>query len=719
MKQKNSTAFSKLIESLQDLDLSQQTTLEAATLEGLSDSGKFDIYQKSFDREMSGVSQAVAQELASAFTGVSLEDLGENGELSESMKAATIALAASQNPRAYAIATRKRGNGTADVSLEALSSGIGGDVVFDNTDYSAESFDENTLSGFAAQNVVFNFAASRQDDFAEAFFPTKTLAPSEGGLSVIVDKQEVLIAGTHDTTGAPANFSRKNLISAHADATILANPSTKLVPYARADNSSDAYLVDVARIANSALLIGDVSVDTRPLAIGTRLDLLGISQHPGLIDSGVLDKTDQIAAGMRLENVYVELFDGTATYYVVEFGVKNLMRSQFKKSAEGGGREVSLSFMTDSLVIAGTTTDIAGTSLNTAALAPFTTLNAGTLTATLEVSISGNCNLDDGNLIVNSSAIKVASVTDANGAVVDPAAVTAEFAALVPKVIGYTIDGRRSNSNWRTGGTLIDTNPHEETYAIIPGYPITVQSPPEDATAGSGRSVNAMITAARVRNSNDAVTTLINYSEQLAAVSALLTKGIEADVIGAGRHIVTPFYVNGSLDVDAAVTSISSHQRAADISHAIIMTIRDKAYEMFRESNYGPAMEAVNGGMGGKPTLLIGTDDTIARYLTLSGDNRLMGDKMDVKVVSTNDSRLTGKIFLSFTNNRPGVVDGLTFGVHAYIPELIQRLNVARNNATARNDRVVPRSIHVPVLPVLAEIDVTNLAIAANNSALT
>ena len=341
------------------------------------------------------------------------------------------------------------------------------------------------------------------------------------------------------------------------------------------------------------------------------------------------------------------------------------------------------------------------------------------LAVQLSLSVNGNGNLNDGNVNIHASPVSVESVVDADGEVLSQSegagkAVVDRLEALSASVVGYDLAARRSNSNWRSTGALIDVTPYSESYAIEPGYPISVLSPTDDTQ--NGAKISGMINAARIRNSNNAITTLINYAEQLEAYGEAMKRGVKLDIIGAGRHVVRPFFAAEAIDVAARVESISSHERAEDVSMVLVDAIRDMAYRMYREANYGPALDLANAGTATKPIVLIGCDAVVQRYLMISGDDRLLGEKMDYRIVSTNDTRMTDNIYLTFTRERPGSEDGLSFGVHAYVPELIQRVTTNRNGSTAKNDRVVPRSIHVPVLPILGHLRVQNLKEAIGNN---
>ncbi len=223
-----------------------------------------------------------------------------SSEDNESLRAGMVAFAASSSPAAAAEYNRqalKFKAGAGQLSIESISSGMGGDITLSDSDFSAESYDSTQLANFQIQNVVYNILASKQDAFSEAFFPTKTVTPGEGGITITVDRQEVIAPIEHPVTGKPLNLGRRNLLDAFQDHEVLNNPATELVPFYRGSEVDDSFVTAIPVMNRS---IAGQSVATRPLRIGKRVNLLGLSQHPGLLENGVLDQTDQIAAGLVL-----------------------------------------------------------------------------------------------------------------------------------------------------------------------------------------------------------------------------------------------------------------------------------------------------------------------------------------------------------------------------------------------------------------------------------
>lgn len=671
-------------------------------------------FRQNFDSSTSnlkGIISAAFQKegLAEEFEDMSLEEEAP-------MKAAVIAALVSQKALAYHNVAMKKGTSNNALSLEGISDGIGGSLDIAGADtYSQEAFEDSQLANFNVQNIIFNALASRQDTFSEAFFPTKTVPVSEGGLTVTVDRQEVIDYKVHPSNGGLLEQNRRSLIEAYKDPSVLARQGTDVVPHAAVDGANDAMFIAESLIGSTPIDVSGIAVPTRPLLIGTKINLLGLSNHPGLLDGGVLDMTDQLAPGMKLGAIYASLTDGTSTE-VLKFNTSDMFRNQFRKSHEGRAREVALNFITETLIIDPNVSTSAN--IPSALLEPIKTAD---VVVRLAVSISGNGDVNQGFVEVNASPFRVVEIVNANKESLSletgaGKTIADLVASLKLTVEGYDLKARRSNSNWRSTGAIIDVTPYSESYAIELGYPITVLSPTDDSAQNSvGAKLAGMINGARIRNSNNAVGALLNYAEQLEAYQEALARGMKVELLGAGRHIVVPYFFTQELDVAASVENRRTGERADDAAEVIVNTIRDQAWKMYRDSNYGPALDMANGGGFTKPKLLIGVDAVTKRYLDRRADARLLGGEMDYEVVSTNDDRMEDTIVMTFTTGRPGSDNGLGFGTHAYVVELIQSVTKTLNGATAKQDRVVPRSIHVPVLPIMSVIKTKNLSAALTN----
>lgn len=675
---------------------SKGTTGNLISMESLDEAGH---------SELSRVCKDLSTEIRDAFKALrpSMED-GEEGaeELTDvQLEAGAIAAMAAGDPAAYAdVAMRSQAEG--DNVVDIGSSGAAGSVDTRDTP-SLESFDERELAKFLPYSIAFNVKASVQDSFSEMFYPTTVVPPEQGGLDITVRRTLVHNAIQHSNTGKATNWNRKNLVDAAMDHTILADESTALVPVVLANGSNADMFIPEALLAREVRRISNVDVTTAPLAINQELNLLGLSQHPGLIGAGVIDHTDAIDNSIGLEKIYIQL----DTDDVLEFPTRRLARSHFVKSVEGANREMNLNFRTADLVLDKNTKNVAA-GVPTALAG----IVSGDLTVRLAVNLNGEFDTQLGNGRVYSSPVKVDSIVNKDGVDISLTAgaglaiVTALAAA---KVIAYELKAARTNSNRRTRGLLLDTNDRTFRFHIPLGAPISAPSP-----AGSNRDardLEALISAARVRNTNNAVTRLLNYAETLRAYATSVKRNDTIpEVEGVGRFLVRPFFEEKEIDLETQVTSIRDMDRAEDINAILVNAIRDVSYRMYRDSGYQPALNAAVGGSQ-QPKLLIGTDVVLQRHLMVVGDSRTFGIAFpEYQIESSFDSRMKDTIVIALT--RTGQVEGidpLTFGVHAWIPELASSMMVQRDGGTYPEAMVQPRNLQINHLPMMAIIKVKGL----------
>ncbi len=655
------------------------------------------------------ITSSLKEIFGSISAGVS--NLGMEELTSTQLEAGTFAAMAMGDVATYAQAAlgSKAPSGKNVTVMGAQTSGIAGSLDF-RDDFAMEAFDVKELTAMIPYSIAFNIQASRQDEFSETFYPTVVVSPDMGGMDVTVEQVTVFNTVQHKTSGVPTDFNQRNLLEAVGDYTILADESTALVPFVQPDDSNLTNFVDAALIATTDRIIAGVSVTTAPLKVGKSIDLIGVSNHPGLIGNGVLDSTDAIDSRLFLEQLVFSnpFLDGTTPATdVFKFNVSRLPRNAFLDSIEGAGREMQLNFRSDAIV------------LNKATLAADGTVPASIqavidadYTVRLQTNISGNAHVEFGTVEVFAGSISVLDIIDVDGNEISKttgAGLAIVNSLLEIKLEGYVLGASRTNSNRRTKGLLLNTNLQTERFAIPLGAPISAPSP--IGSDRDTRDLESLITAARIRNSNNAVTTLLNYADALRVYVSNARKGNgNVQIEGVARHVVTPFYQEVDLNLVEAMNSIRSKDRAEDISSALINTVNDIAYRMYRESAYQPALDASSMGAK-KPRLLIGTDTVLQRHLMIGGDTRTFGMTFnDAKIVSSFDARMANTIIVTFSRDgADGTADPLSFGNHGWIPELTTTMSVTRDGAMYQEAMVQPRSRHVNNLPVMAKINVTGL----------
>lgn len=661
--------------------------------------------------------ETAQQIVAEAFSGAVDGRKPSFESLTEAQKdAGAITLLAYSNPALYAQNAYKMKTTVSNESLvvvEPTVSGAGGTLDYRNDlNPSLEAFSDQELKQHIAFSIAYNVQAARQDEFAEAFYPTTVVTPDQAGLDITVRQIVVFNEVRHKLNGKTLSFNRTNLIDAVIDASILANESTKLVPhYVTGPDGNEDNFVDTALVPTTTLKIDGFDITTGALTVSKSIGLIGVSQHAGLLGAGILDHTDTVDARANLDTLYVA-FGGDADATpavaptVVPFKVSRLPRSGFNKSVEGNFKEMSLQFTTSDLVLSEDTKDVANASPIAGNFSVITTNN---YRVKLSVKVSGTLNTEVGDVNVWATKVDVAAIYDEDGNEVSLTAGQGAAAVAQLKdisVLGYTLDARRNNENRRTRGLQVDSTEYTERFTIPFGPPVSTPAP-----VGSNRDASDMtqlITTTRIRNSNNAVTSLLNYAEVLKATVAGINGNMPVPQIeGIGRLLIKrPFYEEVDVNVMEQINSTKSHERAVDVQGILVNVIRDVAYRMYQESGYQPALDALTGGEAAKPTLLIGTDQQLVRHLMIEGDSRTTGIGLDSKVVVSADSRVRYKIFLTFTRPEQTGPDALSFGTHAWMPELASAITVSRNGATIKEAMVQPRNRHINNLPIMAVINV-------------
>lgn len=583
---------------------------------------------------------------------------------------------------------------------------VGGTSMGYNAVPALEAFDEVPLREMLDYSVGFNLFAAKQDAFGEAFFKTVIVTPELGGVDVSISRATVFDKGEHETSGKRMEFRRKNLVDAYVDSTILNDAATDLIPVRKLDNSNAAFFVPAAAVAPYALTISGVSVPTAPLAVGQTIDLIGISTYEPLLGLGVMDINDSIDKAVKIESVYIQTAAGKPA---IKFRTGSIPRAQFVKGPEGNYRDMVLAV--DALL----RFDAETVAVDGTAVTELAALVGGDYTAVFEAKLNGTLNVQTGNIAVSAFPLSLRSLKDSTGKEVDTTSGTgADIKAAVEaaKVVGYEPSAKRTNSNRRTVGKRLDTTLETNRYHIPVASPITVQAP--HSSNNDAADLKVLIAAARIRNSNNAVTQLLQTEDFLEEHFApgMSDEEVQQLFPGMGRYLIRPAFEKHTLDMEASINSIKSNEKAADVSAVLITALRDMVYRIFRDSRFQAGLDVLTGGTGELPTVVLGTDQIISKFLIVPGDTRTLGALFPkVELVATQDARVYGKIYVTFKRDDQDGPDPLSFGTHAWIPELVSTVaNVSRTGQQIKETQVQPRTLHFVNMPVLGVIEVRNLA---------
>lgn len=623
---------------------------------------------------------------------------------SYNIDAATMAGVYATNPRGV-LTSKLKGLGVDAQSISA-------NVVDGSMDrgLALEAYDERENRNAQMFSIVYNLLASRQDEFGETLFPTITINPAEVGVLISVKMFYVYNDFKRSVTGALADYGRMSIIRAYADADILKNELTRAIPVLRtgggSDDNSDKFAPVAEVPAWNVPLTSNVTVRTSALKVDTRVDLIGMSQTNELLNSGLMGPSDTLDAFVKLQAVYVRVTDGVNTD-VIRIATEHLPSATYTYAPQGNSRRMILTMDSDGIVLDENT-------VTTAGVAPAVLTDLAGHQVRVQLNISGNVVLDKSEGTVSRGSVNLVTMRNNAGQLVNDATFNALATKLAAaEVVYYEVQAYRANSNIRQRGQLLDSQIDYRVIQVPYRSPISVIAPtiqvgPEDTSA-----LQTLITTTGIRISNEAVSAALRSVAQMANYRSVANRnGDLPELSDIGQYYVKPVYFHEDVDLAATVDSRTSHEKIKDIRAALVEKIRFYANELYRNSEYQAAAAVLTGNIGFKPTVIVATDPVIKNYIMADGELRTLGESFDVKIVSTLDTRFTGKILITFgvfDATRNSAINPLNSGNMLYASEIVTNLPVSRDGQVSQELIVTPRFLHIWNLPVLATMNVTGL----------
>lgn len=572
--------------------------------------------------------------------------------------------------------------------------------------FAIEAYDETENRNAVVYSVAYNLQASRQNDFGEAFFPTIAVAPDNVGY-IISTRLLQLVNGDmrRDISGSLNDYEDRNVIRAQIDPSILENNLTECVPIYRPE--SQANFVDNADVATRTVKVGREDVTTAPLKVGARFSLLGLSSSDALISGGLQDISDALEPAVSLTNIYVKVTSG-AKKDVLVFDVRGNREVNFTNPTQGYARQMNLMFNVNTLLVNKNKKRVDGSDLDALAL-----IATNDVIVNLEALMSGTLDLEEANCEVHALRLGVKSVQSADGTFLSlasgPGKTIADLFA-TSQIIGYDQLSYRTNSNRRVRGDVTRTRYYNQQYAVPLLPPITALHPVTGDGLTDTSDLSNLITLTQIRASNNAVKVLLQTADMMdQAIDSRSVDQMNGDMLGVGRHMVVPTFLKDSVDMTTTTDSLTSAHRAADAQGSLINKLRTMVYEMYVRSGFKAAADAYFGGGAPTPTVILGTDQKLARYLQVDGDLRTIGPDFDVKIVSSVNKNMIGKIVIAFGyfSQQDGAPCPLHFGNMLWKPEIPVVLNMPRNGGYSKELTVMPSFLHVVNCPVLGLLEVT------------
>lgn len=573
---------------------------------------------------------------------------------------------------------------------------------------SMEQFTDHELKNHLNISLLFNVRGQRQGRLAELFFRTTTLSPEAPYVKFELFVPQI-VRNRKRVINSTSAHQYVRLLDAAINPSMLNDRSTDAIPvHQTAGANTSAYFL--ANYAPYAITVADETFNTAPLVMNKQVNLINLSARPGLVNNGELDNTDGLEAAIRTSYLIGQRVAGGDTFNI-RFPVSNLTEMQFQPADNSTGDKVVMSFSGTFAVVTSETMDIDGDPAF-----PGLSPTYDGYKIVLATSVAGEFNLNTGAGGINGGGAPTVVGYMAPGSDVLETSANGAIATAMGTftIAGYEVRARRTNLNKRVEGTVLASLPIREAYRVELGAPLLAQLPVGVANTERAQEIatNTLITASRIRNNDLAITKLMDAAETMEGQSALssvvgTSHYVEAE--GISRHLIRPKFIKKVVDFDdgTVVSSIKSHERAADISAAITNHLRAISTRLWFESNLESAFQyAADQGNAVKPVLAIGTSPLISQHLIVTGDTRLVGIRFEYEVAYDVDARMADKIFMAFVSKDHQY---LTFGQHLWVPELVTNLTISRDGRTVRELQVQPRNRHLVTLPVLGLLVCENL----------
>lgn len=607
------------------------------------------------------------------------------------------------------------GSDVVTANLEGIgSSGIDANQVLESLNQ--EAFDGQVLDTVYYTTIALAVATSKQDDFAEAFFPLVVMSPTDAFYEVKIDIDSFSTELRHLTPhGVHTEFVEKEVLKHLNDNKLLNDNKFKLYPLVEND-AEKKFLVEAAKYG---VEVAGNTLNVAPYKTGVSLDIFALSNSKKDAAKGnVPDFTDALDRAIRVTKIYFPY--GTDKFITVD--TTNMTRGLFNLPPEGNNKELELNFPLDLVFNSKAVDKVDSTNGSLHAI-------AGTKEYEIKVRgrLTGSVQVDTGVINVSTSSFEfVEAINVKDKTKITDLTSEAEVKKFVEelKVAGYDLDVAVTNSNFRRRGLKLTNRSFRVRYncefrnGVIIDKPIfDLTGKDNDAAAATverqGVAISAMMSVA-------AVNTLVDFSDYLHARKEAGTLASTSTRTLATK-MVNPWYHRETINVKDIVDSLRSTDRRDDIAAAIINKIRDAATIMSVMSNYGVIFERLCSGA--KKTVLIGTDTYIANYLgaqlqaaansTVSSSKFPLSHDTDAVIVSTNNELMAGKIIVTFTYyedpNKNQSPHPLSFGCGLYTPPFNREVQVTRNGATIKELHVDPRFSYIPNLPIMAQFDVQGL----------
>lgn len=616
---------------------------------------------------------------------------------------------------------------------DPLGAGMDGFVVMPNDGSTAatlESFEGVASPKYSVATALANAQAAVLGGFEDAFFPTQLVPAGANGVDLFltIPKITSMTPRSNVEGGTIYTYSivKTSLIKALIDPSLLESNATTIYPYTgNSTGSFPGWAVPVAQVPQINQSVQGQVVQTSPILFGTQVDVIQASADTQLLTNQgqILDETDALDPNMNIGILYIQVtatVGGTPHIAIYAQDVSTQPGALLTQVQQGRSQAYQTTGVFD-VIIGNTTNPVGGTaapSTNAQMSAAFESLlglgGSAPFNIDLKVTLSATGDTEYGNFRVDvpSNGITIGNVYDANGGLVPGATSSTFINGLQFQATGCYPLLRRTNSNLRNNGTIIDSNTTRlYRYAVQLSAPIIAQTPIGSAAT---TTLESLTQASRIRQNGRCVTALLNAEAILQA-----NNGIPVNTPMPGAEFVNPTYLHQAIDVTQYVSSLNSMDNLQNLRGAIRAAMSVMVNQALVLSQYPAALEMSGENPSNFEVILV-TDQEAFPHFMVDGDSRFLGDGRfyrstvsNNKAFSTinpaNNTRVS-KVYFTFRRKaRTDELNPLDFGKLLLSPSITYEVQINRNQRTTNEVHTVPRLNAYVFLPVLLRLDLLNL----------
>jgi len=570
-----------------------------------------------------------------------------------------------------------------------------------------ESFEKVDASASLYFTVAYQSLALKQDPVAELFYPIVVVDPSKNGFSITTTITNLVTTVKRDLSGKAIKNISESLFKKLNDTSLFTLDANRLYPVVRDENRDVLYNPKGVSGISRQVTIGDgYGITTAPIRTDVKSNILTLSQPDELVSKGIVDDSDMLNTHLSIETIFLTLEgkdkDGKD---VVDNFSRNIhgLPAVFTDTKVGDVMNLSLDYQT-TITFRGDA--LTRTDNETTRITDLLKLAKGHY-VNVDIHLKGDANLETSNFVVYAVSREFAGLFDAAGNEITSGDEYDKVKAVIEsiKVPAVLPEAYAENSNGRFRAKTLATETKRYVYTLQKRHIIREVAP---INGNSGDNVGQA---------------LIDFTTHALSKNGLLELVTSAAVIDT-QHINTTDYGLASdmffktsytedIDVSTIVDGRESSRRETDITAALKLKIKNYATKMYTNSNYSKPFRAVYGDI--KPTIIIGTDYNIGRYVESFED-----ETFNYVVRRSDDSLIAGMIYISFgimgkeRNASPTVFN---YGVCGWSPETVLASQRETGGALTYETLHMPVYRHQTLLPIITVLSVSGIEAASGKIA--